>query len=188
MLYITVLCNAKNEEDIGTTVGITALLLEGGAKIDARDNAGRTPLNFATESGARYNPDVLRGIRYLVKMGADLEATDNQGCTPLHIYASAYWADVVEFLLEEGANINAKDKLGHRPLDLAWTALKEVVDRGLVVGDEWNYSEWVFAEGRLKHQVKCLDKTIELLTNASAKALVVHGTGENSHNASGFGA
>jgi len=118
-------------------------------------------------------------------MGADLEATDNQGRTPLHTSASRYWADAVEFLLEEGANIDAKDNLGHTPIYLAWTTRKDVIDTGLGIYDEFNYSECMSAEATLKHRVKDLDKTIGLLTNVSAKAFGVQGAGEKRHSMSG---
>ena len=57
--------------------GIVQLLLDGGADINAKDSAGRTPLFYVF-----LEPD-NNGIKFLVERGADLNSVDNRGYTPL---------------------------------------------------------------------------------------------------------
>jgi uncharacterized protein len=52
-------------------------LLNQGAAIDARDEAGRTPLMLAVTQGR------LEIVRLLLARGADPNAADNAGRTPL---------------------------------------------------------------------------------------------------------
>ena len=51
--------------------------------------------------------------------GADLSVADISGRTALHLAALHNHPNCVEFLLENGADINKKDMLGHTPSDLA---------------------------------------------------------------------
>jgi ankyrin repeat protein len=58
-------------------VAQAATLLDQGAVIDARDEAGRTPLMLAVTQGQ------LEVVRLLLARGADPNAADNAGHTPL---------------------------------------------------------------------------------------------------------
>lgn len=114
-----------------------------GADINARDELGHTPLLCAMyhggsdatirlllEKGADVNYDstiVLhiacgyqsRGIvGLLLDAGAEVNAKDNDNWTPLHwaILGSNY--DTARFLLEHGADANARNEVGENPLDL----------------------------------------------------------------------
>ena len=54
--------------------------MDAGADIEAKTNAGLTPLHYAAR--ANENPDVVQA---LVDAGADIEAkTENDGLAPLH--------------------------------------------------------------------------------------------------------
>lgn len=59
-----------------------------------------------------------------------LEAVDNQGRTLLHYAAEGGHKDIVTYLLEKGADINAEDDNGYYPLDAAiqGDAPKDLVD------------------------------------------------------------
>jgi len=87
-------------------------LVMAGANVEAKSNAGNTPLIEASYGGH------LATVKVLVEEGhANVEAKSNRECTPL------IWATVegdlatVKFLVEEGhANVEAKDIYGDTPL------------------------------------------------------------------------
>lgn len=70
----------------------------------------------------------VRVARFLIEHGATLKAVDLDGQTAL-AYASYICADgeVVAFLVQSGAPINVRDKLGYTPLiDAAWNGSEEI--------------------------------------------------------------
>ena len=62
------------------------LLLAKGAKIEARDNSGRTPLSWASEGP--MDPGV---VKLLLAKGANIEARDDSGRTPLSWASERCW-------------------------------------------------------------------------------------------------
>jgi ankyrin repeat protein len=72
------------------------LLLGNGARIDAIDLGGSTPLHFAARWGKREVTALL------LASGAAVNAKDFSGHTPLH-YAASQNADVEELLRQHGA-------------------------------------------------------------------------------------
>lgn len=78
------------------------LLLSHKARVDVRNNDGRTPLvEAAAKSGAIS--------RLLIDHGADVNAADENGITPLHM-AAAGDIDLVRYLIQKGAAVNARTK------------------------------------------------------------------------------
>ena len=89
--------------------------LKGGAKANARDAAGATPLHLAARHGK--TPDVVAA---LVEAGAGVSARDETGATPLHAAAMKSAAPtVVQALLDAGADPAAADEAGKTPGDYA---------------------------------------------------------------------
>ena len=90
--------------------------LEAGAKANARDEDGETPLHFA----ARHTQNPLV-ITTLVKAGAKVNARDKWGKTPLHNSAIANkYPEVITALVAAGANPNTRDiVLNRTPLEIA---------------------------------------------------------------------
>ena len=92
--------------------------IKAGANVNARDEAGWTPLQRAAFKNP--NPKV---ITILLKAGADVNARDEDGLTPLHLAAVANSnTEVITALLEAGADVNSRAEYGSTPLH--WAAGK----------------------------------------------------------------
>ena len=84
----------------------------------------------------------LRRMRLLHFAGADINVRGNC-CLPLYLAAGEGRLDVVRYLLDEGADVNAREKFGHTPLAEAVyyghvPVIKELLFRGAdlnVVGE-----------------------------------------------------
>jgi cytohesin len=90
---------------------VAQLLLARGAEVEARDELGWTPLHHAVSVAVQ---------ELLVANGANVGARDNGGRTPLHVAALSGRADLAQFLLARGADVNARDSEdGVTPLHMA---------------------------------------------------------------------
>lgn len=85
-------------------------LIEGGARVDARDDTGVTALIEAAYAGE------LRVVSYLIERGADVNAADEAGATPLTEALRDDHTDVALALVRRGANVNVQDGEGRTPL------------------------------------------------------------------------
>ena len=90
------------------------LLLEAGAKVNAKDGAGIsniffinfTPLHLAANIGDVSKCELL----YINK--ANLNVTDDTGLTPLHWATTSQKLDCVEYFLNQGVNTDIRDLVG----------------------------------------------------------------------------
>ena len=104
------------------------MLLKAGAKPNAADLNGYTPLHMAAKSGQE---DV---VEMLLHSGADVNAaTPNIGVTPLHLAALYGLTGVVKILLDVGGNPMQMDLMGKTPLQYAQGAGKKNVVKMLQV-------------------------------------------------------
>ena len=110
---------------------LTALLDEDPGLVNAYDN-DRTPMHFAAERGhldvvellyergADVNPEPNWDIVPLVfQRAANIDIYWNWNNTPLHLAAREGHADVVDFLLKYGADVNAQNADGQTPVQCA---------------------------------------------------------------------
>ncbi|KPK36438.1 MAG: hypothetical protein AMJ65_16175 [Phycisphaerae bacterium SG8_4] len=92
---------------------IIELLLDKGARIDARDEeSGSTALHRAAQSGNKNAAELL------IAKGADINAKDKQGHTPLYI-AVNHGYKVAELLINKGADSGIRTESGRTLLELA---------------------------------------------------------------------
>ena len=86
-----------------------------GAQINELDSIGQTPLHYAV-----CHSYALPIVRVLVDKGADLNIKRNpDGWTVLHLSAMFGKADIVQCLLEAGADPSIRDTLDKTAEDIA---------------------------------------------------------------------
>jgi len=108
------------------------LLLKKGANPNLPNLRGFTPLMAAAGLGSVdadtrgwfTTEDVqkksIESLDLLLKAGAEINATDGvRGQTPLHGAAFWGWNDVVQFLVDHGAKLDARDSRGMTPVESA---------------------------------------------------------------------
>jgi uncharacterized protein len=88
--------------------GTTALMLAAGLG----RGSGAFAKDYASEA------QLLAAVKWLVEHGADVNVAAENGQTALH-YASQASDGIVEYLAGHGARLDAKDKQGRTPLDVA---------------------------------------------------------------------
>lgn len=109
-----------------TDLAAMRLLLDGGANPKYTTQNHSTVLmaaagqNFNKETGTGgEQKDAMEAIEMLIARGVDVNAANDLGQTALHFAAQKGSEKVIEFLAENGAKIDAKDKRGKMPLDIA---------------------------------------------------------------------
>lgn len=105
------LLDAGANPGLATAIGGTALMAAAGAG----RNLGETSLKQAS---------LLEAAKLAVKTGSDVNAADEMGNTALHYAAYLRVDSVVQFLVENGARMDARNKFGETPLWLSELALQ----------------------------------------------------------------
>jgi len=116
LMYVT-----ENER----STEIIEVLIKKGADVNAKDNAGNTPLIRACLSRYKY-PEI---IKYLIRKGAKLNAQNDEGETALiacfksmNERGDEVLKEVVQLLLKAGADPEIRDLCGLNAKDIAvWT-------------------------------------------------------------------
>jgi ankyrin repeat protein len=83
----------------GGQVGALQLLLEHGVDANARDANNATPLHLASSGWS----EEVDAVRLLLQFGADINARDDEGQTPFMRATEAGKSDIMQLLLEYGA-------------------------------------------------------------------------------------
>lgn len=130
------------------------MLVEHGASLDTD---GDLALVAASQSGT------AEAVRWLLQAGMDARDTvGNSGNTLLHVATHNEHGGVVEALIQGGAEVNAKNVVGHTPLHFAMTGLnpnrwhvisvllREGADPYLCNNFDQNAIEWATPEIREK--------------------------------------
>ena len=107
-----------HKEDPQDVLRITQLLLEQGVDINALDENHETPLHVASSLG------LFEKIRVLLDHGAKADLENIHGQVPLHLvcqrpFLSIENANVTRLLLQQGTDVNTRDKERATPLHFA---------------------------------------------------------------------
>ena len=97
---------------------IARTLLDHGASANAKNNAGETPLYLVSRGVYSLQHDGICTTRLLLERGADANARRKDHHTPLHAASYRGRFEIVQMLLDHGANVNAENRLGKNALDL----------------------------------------------------------------------
>ena len=153
-----------------------------GAKIDRRDDAGRTALHYAADFGR------LRLAERLLALGADINAALPDGRTPLHSavgdtgavkYDVARNPALADLLYERGAAVTAaQDELGGYTTALVYrfAAKKEYAKRDTLRAVEFiqrTQSALLVAQTHLNEQAEIYAKRVNVTTLANIALLIL---------------
>ncbi len=104
-------------------------LLKAGARPDITTNDGSTTLMAAAGCGqpahtpnlprANRQPNAEDAVRILIEVGVDVTAANEGDFTALHCAAFGGVNELVQYLVEHGADINARDWRGRTPFRIA---------------------------------------------------------------------
>jgi ankyrin repeat protein len=101
---------------------VVEVLIQAGADVNARDDAGFTALHDAALAGN------LKAARLLVEHGADVNIGDkDSGATALYMAATMGREDVVSFLLEKGADTNKGPNAAKAATSGGFTKIAEMI-------------------------------------------------------------
>lgn len=110
----------------GKYVPAARLLIRYGARQDIKDNEGRLPLLWSAEIGLEL---VVRDLLKAKNSPGPEGVRDKQGNTALHVATAAGKQEVVQVLLDAGADKEAENDYGEMALDIAEEKkLKSVVE------------------------------------------------------------
>jgi ankyrin repeat protein len=104
---------------------VMKLLMAKGADLKLATKEGDTALMFAAGVGYRdkntrgSENEALDALKLCLESGLSLSQANSRGETALHGAASRGADTIVQFLVDHGADINAKTKQGFTPLDIA---------------------------------------------------------------------
>src|SRR5690242_516858 len=117
--------------------GIMRMLAAHGADPLLTDRAKNTPLimaagfaegiTHAVQRPEQDDKDALEAVRAAVELGADVNGTNDIGDTAIHGAAYVGANDIIQFLTEKGAKVDAENVYGQT----AWTIAAEVMTAGL---------------------------------------------------------
>ena len=121
---------------------VAELLITKGAVVNSKANDGKTPLDWAIQKSRTETADILRkhggktaeelenffhaiedgdleAVNKAISDGFDFNNAIYEGQTPLHMAVDWGHKKIVELLLVNGVDVNAKDEFGDTPLDWA---------------------------------------------------------------------
>jgi ankyrin repeat protein len=97
---------------------VMRMLLESGANPARETRAGMTALMFAAAAARSRPENAVKAIELCIARGADVNHANAAGQTAVHL-AVDQSDDLIRFLASKGARLDAKDRQGRTPLDVA---------------------------------------------------------------------
>ena len=151
------------------------LLIAHGADPKLLSSKGTTTLMMAAGIGLSYlvddDEEAFENVKMLVEFGMDVNATNDDGDTALHGAAFRNYLPILEYLVEHGAKLDAKNKIGWTPLmEARWTRRgllttrpeaeaflrKQYEAQGVPV--MWRLADGLAVEGRLPTREEAIEK------------------------------
>ena len=94
---------------------IVQFLIYHGANVEAKTNGSKErPLHYAV----KYSSEEM--IKELLKNNIQINSLDRDHCTPLWLAVSNGKKEIVEVLIDAGADVNIQDNLNRKPLEIAF--------------------------------------------------------------------
>jgi ankyrin repeat protein len=90
------------------------LFLREGFDVKAKNDAGQTLLHQIATS--IFPTDRIAILNLLISLGVDVNEKDFEDSTALHVGATSYDSEIVQYLIEHGADLGARDTLGRTSL------------------------------------------------------------------------
>lgn len=91
---------------------LALLMLQRGASATAADKQGETPLTWLARYPGTNHAESVAVARALIEKGSAVDARDNErGMTPLMWAISRGNLPLIQFLIDAGADVNAKDRM-----------------------------------------------------------------------------
>ncbi|KAG8179340.1 hypothetical protein JTE90_007613 [Oedothorax gibbosus] len=118
---------------------VISFFVDSGAGVNESDEINWTLLHYAVWRGD------LETIRFLKRYDMDINAKDARvGKTPIHIAAEHGYIDVINYLIENGANVESYDERGRTPLYYSvmmdqYEAFKNLIDKGADINIKNNH-------------------------------------------------
>lgn len=156
----------------GGHINVAAKLFEKGASLDNKDNGGSCCLHWAVEGGN------TGCIQWLLDNGIHVDIEDDFGCSPLIRLACMNGnVEVAKILIDNGADVNKKDKMKKSALMAAATngkidLIKVLVEKGADVyaENEFGHRAVDFSETFGKKEVESYLKEVMEGTGTDGKA------------------
>jgi ankyrin repeat protein len=155
------------------------LLLNYKVDVDSQDRYGWTSMH-AVSQGLSFIPNICQSLpdvaRLLVEHGANVNARISDGAcpgqTPLHLVARYNRIEVVQVVLEHGADVAAEDNQGRTPLHMASGWNNGTVEVARVLLEHGANVDAKFHQGRTPFQIASAsgyNSIIKLLSDRGAK-------------------
>lgn len=177
---------------------VTEFLIVKGADVNAKNEAGKTPLDYTDgvvadilrENGGKYSSVFsasqhgdVDGVREILNLGINVNSVDFvytafdfslKGQTALHIATRAGHKEVVQLLIDEGAIINFLDMNRMTPLDLSIISDREITDILLKAGAKTREEVNAFFDTTKQLQLAAVENSIT--TGADVNAMDSEGS------------
>ena len=118
-------------------------LAANGADVNLGLDDGTTPLMAAAmrpvRGGRSAENRVVDAMKLALELGANVKSTNRSGDTALHFAATKRLDLVVQFLVDRGAAVNARNNLGRTPLAATLVPVPPAKGAGQATFDEYNF-------------------------------------------------